>query len=157
MSHPPLRRRRYGLWLLAGVAVVVGALAVVAVTAWNQRTVVATTAVKRLLDSAGLGGARFTIDRVDLSGAQLSTIGTADGGVTIDEMTLTFSPAGRARRQVGSVTLGQGKPLLPRLIAFPPLQLVSARAIGPGFAELRYTVPTRSERDDATNRQEAAT
>ena len=112
MSHPPLRRRRYGLWLLAGVAVVVGALAVVAVTAWNQRTVVATTAVKRLLDSAGLGGARFTIDRVDLSGAQLSTIGTADGGVTIDEMTLTFSPAGLARRQVGSVTL-----LRPRIVA----------------------------------------
>jgi len=48
--------------------------------------------------------------------------------------------------QVGSVTLGKGKPLLPRFIAFPPLQLVSARAIGSGFAELRYTVPIRSER-----------
>ena len=46
--------------------------------------------------------------------------------------------------QVGSVTLGKGKPLLPRFIAFPPLQLVSARAIGPGFAELRYKVPARS-------------
>jgi len=46
--------------------------------------------------------------------------------------------------QVGSVTLGKGKPLLPRLIAYPPLRLVSARAIGPGFAELRYTVPKRS-------------
>jgi dihydrofolate reductase len=45
--------------------------------------------------------------------------------------------------QVGSVTLGKGKPLLPRYIAFPPLQLVSARAIGPGFAELHYKVPTR--------------
>jgi dihydrofolate reductase len=45
--------------------------------------------------------------------------------------------------QVGSVTLGRGKPLLPRRIAFPPLQLQSARAIGPGFAELRYTVPRR--------------
>ncbi len=43
--------------------------------------------------------------------------------------------------QVGSVTLGAGKPLLPRSIAFPPLRLVSARAIGPGFAELRYEVP----------------
>lgn len=42
--------------------------------------------------------------------------------------------------QICSVTLGSGKPLLPRLIAFPPLQLQSARAIGPGFAELRYTV-----------------
>lgn len=43
--------------------------------------------------------------------------------------------------QVGSVTLGAGRPLLPRQIAFPPLQLTSARAIGAGFAELRYTVP----------------
>jgi dihydrofolate reductase len=43
--------------------------------------------------------------------------------------------------QVGSVTLGAGKPLLPRMIAFPPLRLESARAIGTGFAELRYTVP----------------
>lgn len=43
--------------------------------------------------------------------------------------------------QVGSVTLGAGRPLLPRQIAFPPLRLVSARAIGPGFAELRYEVP----------------
>src|SRR5574341_1401556 len=45
--------------------------------------------------------------------------------------------------QVGSVTLGAGKPLLPRQIAFPPLRLTSARAIGPGFAELRYDVPSR--------------
>jgi dihydrofolate reductase len=45
--------------------------------------------------------------------------------------------------QVGSVTLGAGKPLLPRQIAFPPLRLTSARAIGPGFAELRYDVPAR--------------
>lgn len=45
--------------------------------------------------------------------------------------------------QIGSVTLGSGKPLLPRLIAFPPLQLQSARAIGSGFAELRYLVPLR--------------
>lgn len=43
--------------------------------------------------------------------------------------------------QVCSVTLGAGKPLLPRLIAFPPLRLTSARAMGPGFAELRYEVP----------------
>jgi dihydrofolate reductase len=45
--------------------------------------------------------------------------------------------------QVGSVTLGSGKPLLPRQITFPPLQLISAQRVGPGFAELRYEVPTR--------------
>ena len=46
--------------------------------------------------------------------------------------------------QVGSVTLGEGKPLLPRRIAFPPLSLTSVRAIGRGFAELRYDVPRKS-------------
>lgn len=43
--------------------------------------------------------------------------------------------------QVGSVTLGGGKPLFPRRVTNPPLQLVSVRKIGPGFAELRYEVP----------------
>ena len=43
--------------------------------------------------------------------------------------------------QIGSVTLGSGKPLLPRRITSPSLVLESARAIGPGFAELRYRVP----------------
>jgi dihydrofolate reductase len=45
--------------------------------------------------------------------------------------------------QVASVTLGAGKPLLPRFIAFPPLRLTSVRAFGSGFAELRYDVPAR--------------
>ena len=43
--------------------------------------------------------------------------------------------------QVGSVTLGAGRPLLPRRIAFPPLRLVSVHQVGAGFAELRYEVP----------------
>jgi dihydrofolate reductase len=42
--------------------------------------------------------------------------------------------------QVGSVTLGAGKPLLPRAITSPPLRLLSARAVGTGFAELHYAV-----------------
>ena len=45
--------------------------------------------------------------------------------------------------QIGSVTLGSGKPLLPRAITSPPLRLVSARAVGTGFAELHYEVPAR--------------
>ena len=43
--------------------------------------------------------------------------------------------------QVSSVTLGSGKPLLPRNITSPALRLVSARQIGTGFAELTYAVP----------------
>lgn len=48
--------------------------------------------------------------------------------------------------QIGSVTLGSGKPLLPRAIVQPPLELLSARAIGTGFAELRYAVPGSARR-----------
>ena len=43
--------------------------------------------------------------------------------------------------QIGSVTLGAGKPLLPRAIITPPLRLVSTRQIGTGFVELHYEVP----------------
>jgi dihydrofolate reductase len=59
--------------------------------------------------------------------------------------------------QVGSVTLGRGKPLFPRQAVKPPLRLVSVKQIGSGFAELRYQVakngaappplPTRPQRD----------
>ena len=43
--------------------------------------------------------------------------------------------------QIGSVTLGRGKPLLPRRITTPPFELLSVRQVGTGFAELRYRVP----------------
>lgn len=43
--------------------------------------------------------------------------------------------------QVGSVTLGAGRPLLPRRIVSPPLRLLSVRQVGSGFAELHYEVP----------------
>lgn len=46
--------------------------------------------------------------------------------------------------QVGSVTLGRGKPLFPRRIISPSLQLVSVKQIGTGFAEMRYLVPNSS-------------
>lgn len=43
--------------------------------------------------------------------------------------------------QIGSVTLGAGRPLLPRRIVSPALKLMSVRQVGSGFAELRYEVP----------------
>jgi dihydrofolate reductase len=48
--------------------------------------------------------------------------------------------------QVGSVTLGGGKPLLPRRIVSPSLRLVDARRVGDGFAELRYRVAAPANR-----------
>ncbi len=53
--------------------------------------------------------------------------------------------------QVGSVTLGRGKPLLPRRITSPSLKLISVTQVGTGFAELRYEVsrpPGAGERFD---------
>jgi dihydrofolate reductase len=49
--------------------------------------------------------------------------------------------------QVGSVTLGGGKPLFPRRLTSPPLELVSVRQVGTGFAELRYRVPATLQSD----------
>ncbi len=51
--------------------------------------------------------------------------------------------------QVGSVTLGRGKPLFPRRLTRPPLTLVSVRQVGTGFAELRYRVPSSRAAGDA--------
>jgi dihydrofolate reductase len=42
--------------------------------------------------------------------------------------------------QIGSVTLGRGKPLFPRRMVGPRLRLVSAQQMGAGMAELRYEV-----------------
>jgi len=44
--------------------------------------------------------------------------------------------------QIGSATLGQGKPLFPRRVLSPHLRLVSVRQVGSGMAELRYEVHT---------------
>lgn len=42
--------------------------------------------------------------------------------------------------QIGSATLGKGKPLFPRRVLSPNLRLVSVHQVGPGMAELRYEV-----------------
>jgi dihydrofolate reductase len=42
--------------------------------------------------------------------------------------------------QIGSVTLGRGKPLFPRRVLSPGLALVSVTQVGSGFAELTYRV-----------------
>lgn len=42
--------------------------------------------------------------------------------------------------QIGSATLGRGKPVLPRRLPPPSLRLTEVRRIGPEFVELRYAV-----------------
>lgn len=50
--------------------------------------------------------------------------------------------------QIGSATLGSGKPLFPRRVLSPVLRLVSVRHMGAGMAELRYEVRA-ADRDRA--------
>lgn len=42
--------------------------------------------------------------------------------------------------QIGSVTLGKGKPLFPRRVLSPHLRLVSVKQMGSSMAEMRYEV-----------------
>jgi dihydrofolate reductase len=52
-----------------------------------------------------------------------------------------FYDAGRLDEliiQIGSVTLGKGKPVFPREVVGPKLRLVSSTPMGPGMIELRY-------------------
>lgn len=49
--------------------------------------------------------------------------------------------------QIGSATLGQGRPLFPRRVLPPALRLMSAQPLGPGMAELRYEVASPARED----------
>ncbi len=46
--------------------------------------------------------------------------------------------------QIGSVTLGKGKPLFPRRVLSPELQLQSVRKMGIGMVELHYELRRKS-------------
>ncbi|MEA5416928.1 dihydrofolate reductase family protein [Synechococcus sp. BA-132 BA5] len=72
--------------------------------------------------------------------AEAKNIWIAGGG----ELAAQFHDAGlldEAIIQIGSVTLGQGKPLFPRRVTNPPWRLLSVRQIGSGLAELHYALP----------------
>ncbi|MGE4526564.1 MAG: dihydrofolate reductase family protein, partial [Sphaerochaeta sp.] len=42
--------------------------------------------------------------------------------------------------QIGSATLGSGKPLFPRRVLSPALQLASVQQLGKNMVELRYSI-----------------
>jgi dihydrofolate reductase len=56
----------------------------------------------------------------------------ADAGL-LDEMIVTMAP----------VTLGAGKPLLPRRIVTPPLELISVKDYGHSFVQMIYALPKK--------------
>jgi dihydrofolate reductase len=101
---------------------------------------------------AGVPGADIRFVRGDVRPVHAAMVETAAGRnvwlVGGGELVGQFHDAGLLDEifvQIGSVTLGAGKPLLPRMITDPPLRLVSARKIGTGLAELHYEVQrTRS-------------
>lgn len=54
--------------------------------------------------------------------------------------------------QIGSTTLGKGKPLFPRRVPSPILHLKSVRQMGAGMAELRYEIHKGIQADAASRR-----
>lgn len=52
--------------------------------------------------------------------------------------------------QIGSATLGKGKPLFPRTALYPALKLQSVQQMGSGMAELRYHVQNPVQSDPVT-------
>lgn len=48
--------------------------------------------------------------------------------------------------QIGSVTLGKGKPVFPRRLTHPPLRLAASTPMGAGMIELRYEVVRGGDR-----------
>lgn len=80
-------------------------------------------AVHREMQQAGKGRNLWIVGGGDLAGQ------FHDAGL-LDEIIV----------QIGSATLGQGKPLFPRRVLSPTLRLTDVRHLGPGMAELRYTV-----------------
>jgi dihydrofolate reductase len=98
----------------------------------------------------GVPGADIRFARGDVGPVHRDMVAAAEGKnvwiVGGGELVGQFHDAGLLDDifvQIGSVTLGAGKPLLPRAIVTPPLTLVSVRAVGTAFAELHYEVPRR--------------
>lgn len=96
-----------------------------------------------ILDGADVRLTRGDVRRVHAemaAAAQGKNIWIVGGG----DLAGQFYDAGlldEAFIQVGSVTLGTGKPLFPRRVVSPPWKLLSVRQVGSGFAELHYELP----------------
>jgi dihydrofolate reductase len=87
------------------------------------------------------GDVRPVHDQMKLAAAPDRNLWIVGGGELVGQ----FHDAGLLDEvivQVSSVTLGKGKPILPRrIVGNAALRLASVQRFGPGFAELRYEVP----------------
>ena len=113
---------------------------------YSQPTWVFSTRALPLVDGADIRLVRGDVRRVHADmreAAGSKNIWIVGGG----DLAGQFYDAGLLTEiivQVGSVTLGRGKPLFPRRVTSPPLRLLDTRRVGDGFAELVYEVPPRA-------------
>jgi len=113
-------------------------------TAWpyTQPTWIFTTRTLPVIDGADIRFVRGDVRRTHAemrSAAGAKNIWVVGGG----DLAGQFYDAGLLDElivQVGSATLGSGKPLFPREVLSPTLRLVSVRQMGAGMAELRYEI-----------------
>jgi len=97
-------------------------------------------------------GANVTFASGDVSSAHARMVAAAEGkNVWVmggGDLAGQFHDAGLLDEmivQIGSATLGKGKPLFPRRVLSPGLLLESVTQVGTGFAELRYRVAKAPE------------
>jgi dihydrofolate reductase len=129
-------------WILRNTQAVSGQTG--AAWPYKQPTWVFTTRTLPAVEGANV---RFTRDEVrDVHRAMRAAAGDRNlwimGG---GDLAGQFHDAGLLDEmivQIGSVTLGRGKPLFPRRVLSPALSLVSVSQVGTGFAELTYRVTT---------------
>ncbi|RDZ26488.1 dihydrofolate reductase family protein [Lysobacter silvisoli] len=94
-----------------------------------------------------IDGAQVTFAQGDVRAAHRDMQAAADGKTIWimggGDLAGQFHDAGLLDEivvQIGSATLGRGKPLFPRQVLGPGLSLVSVNQVGSGFAELSYRV-----------------
>lgn len=93
-------------WVVAGLLVGVVVLAAAGAGLWLFRAPAATWLIARAAESAGLGPARLTIDRLDLSGLVIRDLRLGDGDlVTVAEMTASYTLEQLRRRSIDTLKL----------------------------------------------------
>jgi len=109
---------------------------------YTQPAWVFTTRALPAVEGADVRFARGDVREVHaemMRAADGKNIWLAGGGALVGQFA-DFGLVDELIVHVAPVTLGGGAPLLPRMLAFPPLRLLAARVWGDGFVRLHYAV-----------------